>query len=146
MIGSMESIHRLLLATDLEAASERAADEAINLAAESGAQLVVLSVIEPGRLSLPGGRVVRRMDQERARIESGVQSLVARAHTAGARAAYLVWEGDPAEMIMAASDAEDVDVIVLGSHHRGRLGRLVLGSTSARISRDAGRRVLVVPG
>jgi len=146
MIARMESIHRLLLATDLSAASERAADEAISLAVESGAQLVVLSVIEPGRLSLPGGRILRRMDQERASIEAGVQDLVGRARAAGARAAYLVWEGDPAETILAASEAEDVDVIVLGSHHRGLLGRLVLGSTSARISREAGRRVLVVPG
>jgi nucleotide-binding universal stress UspA family protein len=138
-------IQRLLLATDLSAASERAAEEAINLAVESGAQLIVLSVIDPGRLSLPGGRILRRVDQERSRIETGVQMLVSRAMAAGARAAFLVWEGDPAEAILAASEAENVDVIVLGSHRRGLLGRLVLGSTSARVSEQARRKVLVVP-
>ena len=140
-----DGIHRLLLATDLSAASERAADEAILLAVESGAQLVVLSVIDPGRLRLPGGRILRRVDQERSRIEIGVQMLVSRALAAGARAAFLVWEGDPAEAILAASEAENVDVIVLGSHRRGLLGRLILGSTSARVSEQAQRRVLVVP-
>ena len=153
MIVSMEptvadrpdAIRRLLLATDLSAASERAAEEAISLAVESGAQLVVLSVIDSGRLRLPGGRMVRRVDQERARIETGVQQLVTRALAAGVRAAYLVWEGDPAESILAASEAENVDVIVLGSHRRGLLGRLVLGSTSARVSEQAKRRVVVVP-
>jgi nucleotide-binding universal stress UspA family protein len=139
------AIRRLLLATDLSAASERAADEAINLALESGAQLIVLSVIDPGRLSLPGGRVLRRVDQERSRIETGVQMLVSRALTAGVRAAFLIWEGDPAESILAAAEAENVDVIVLGSHRRGLLGRLILGSTSALVSEQAKRRVLVVP-
>ena len=137
---------RLLLATDLSPASERAADEAIRLASESGAQLLVLSVVDPGRLRLPGGVFVRRVDQERARIESGVQKLVRRAQAAGVRATFLVWEGDPGEVILAASESESIDLIVLGSHGRGLLGRLVLGSTSAHVSEHAGCQVLVVAG
>ena len=139
-------IRRLLLATDLSHASERAADEAIRLAVESGAQLVVLSVIDPGRLRLPGGVFLRRVDQERARIETDVQRLVNRARQAGARATFLVWEGDPAEAILAAVEAEGIDVVVLGSHGRGLLGRLVLGSVSARVTEHARCRVLVVAG
>jgi nucleotide-binding universal stress UspA family protein len=144
--GRPLAIRRLLLATDLSSASERAAEEAIRLAVESGAQLVVLSVVDPGRLRLPGGIFLRRVDQERARIEAGVQILVGRARAATAQATFLVWEGDPAEAILAASEAEDVDVIVLGSHGRGRLGRLVLGSISARVSEEARCEVLVVAG
>jgi len=137
-------LRRLLLATNLSTASERAALEAIRLAAESGAQLLVLSVIDPGRLRLPSGMFVRRVDQERARIETEVQKLVGRARMAGARATFLVWEGDPAEAILAASEAENVDIIVPGSHGRGPLGRFVLGSISARVSERAKCRVLVV--
>jgi len=137
---------RLLLATDLSPASARAADEAIRQAVESSAQLVVFSVVDPGRLRLPGGVFLRRVDQERARIESGVQTLVRRARSAGAKATFLVWEGDPAEAILAASEAEGVDVIVLGSHGRGPLGRLVLGSVSGRVSEQARCQVLVVAG
>jgi nucleotide-binding universal stress UspA family protein len=107
---------------------------------------VVLSVVDPGRLRLPGGGLVRRMDQERSRIEAGLQVIVGRARQAGATATFLVWEGEPAEAILAASASEDVDVILLGSHGRGLLGRLVLGSTSARVSEQADCRVLVVPG
>jgi nucleotide-binding universal stress UspA family protein len=142
--GLPVALGRLLLATDLSAASERAADEAIRLAVESNAQLVVLSVIDPGRLRLPGGVFLRRVDQERSRIEAGVQKLVNRAHQAGVRSTFLVWEGDPADAILAASDAESVDAIVLGSHGRGLLGRLVLGSVSTRVAELARCRVLVV--
>jgi len=144
--GQPVGIRRVLLATDLSWASKRAAEEAIHMAAESGAQLVVLSVIDPGGLRLPGGRFVRRVDQERARIGTGVQTLVSHAQAAGVRATFLVWEGDPAEAILAAAESERVDVIVLGSHGRGLLGRLILGSTSARVSEQAGCRVLVVAG
>jgi nucleotide-binding universal stress UspA family protein len=137
---------RLLLATDLSPASARAADEAIRLASESGAQLLVLSVVDPGRLRLPGGTFLRRVDQERSRIETGVRKLVHRAQAIGVRATFLVWEGDPGEAILAASESESIDLIVLGSHGRGLLGRLVLGSTSAHVSEHAGCRVVVVAG
>jgi nucleotide-binding universal stress UspA family protein len=60
-------------------------------------------------------------------------------------ATFLVWEGEPAETIIAASESEEADVIVMGSHGRGRIGRLLLGSTSARVSEEATRRVIVVP-
>jgi nucleotide-binding universal stress UspA family protein len=107
--------------------------------------LVVLSVVDPRRLRLPGGRFLRRIDQERSRIEAGAQSLTDRARAAGAKATFMVWEGDPAEVILAASEAEKVDVVILGSHRRGLLGRLVLGSMSARVSEQSRCPVLVVP-
>jgi nucleotide-binding universal stress UspA family protein len=144
--GQPNAVRRVLLATDLSSASERAADEAIRLAVESGAQLVILSVVDPGRLRLPGGLFVRRVDQERARTDTGVHTLVRRARAAGAQATFLVWEGDPAEAILAASESENVDIIVLGSHGRGLVGRLVLGSISQRVSLEARCRVLVVAG
>lgn len=139
-------IKRVLLATDLSAVSGRAATDAIQLAVEHEAQLIVISVIDTNRLRLPGGRFLRRVDQERARIEEGAQALVRRARGAGANATFLVWEGDPAEAVLEAAQAEGADVIVLGSHGRGRLGRLILGSTSKRVAEGARCPVLVVRG
>jgi nucleotide-binding universal stress UspA family protein len=138
------AVLRVLLATDLSAASEQAANVAIKVALEHGAQLLVLSVVDPGRLRLPGGRFLRRVDQERARTEAGAQVIVRRARMAGARATFLVWEGDPADTILSASESERADIIVLGSHERGRLGRLVLGSISSRVSDEARCAVLIV--
>jgi len=137
---------RILLATDLSVASDRAADEAIRQAAAPGTELIVLSVIDPGGLRLPGGIFLRRVDQERSRIDAVVQALVHRARAAGARATFLVWEGDPAEAILAAAESENIDTIILGCHGRGLLGRLVLGSTSTRVSEQARCRVLVIAG
>ena len=138
------AIQRVLLATDLSPVSAKAAEDAIQLAVEHRAQLIVLSVVDTNLLRLPGGRFLRRVDQERARIEERVQELVRRARDAGVRATFLVWEGDPAEAVLEAADAESADVIVLGSHGRSRLGRLILGSTSKRVTEGARCPVLVV--
>jgi nucleotide-binding universal stress UspA family protein len=139
------AIHRILFATDLRAASEAATGRAIALASEHQAELVVLNVIDPTVLRLPGGRFVRRVDQERARVEAAVQALVRRARAEGAKATFLVWEGDPVELILAAAEAEGCDLIVVGSHRRGRLGRLLLGSVSTSVVEQHPRRVVVVP-
>lgn len=138
-------IQRVMLATDLATVSDRAADEAIELAVGHGAELLVLSVIDPGGLRLPGGRFLRRIDEERSRVVAGAQAIVARAQQAGIRATFLVWEGDPVNSIVSASSSERSDVIVLGSHGRGRVGRLVLGSISTRVVELADCEVLVVP-
>jgi len=139
-----QPIRHVLLATDLSPASASATEEALTIARRSGAHLTVLSVVDPRILRLPGGRFLRRVDQEQARVEAGVQALVARAREARIPATFLVWRGDPSEAILEASAAEDVDLVVMGSHGRGRLGRLVMGSTSARVSTESDRRVLVV--
>lgn len=140
----IDAARHILLATDLSPASAPATEEAISIARRTGARLTVLSVVDPRILHLPGGRFLRRVDQEQARVESEVQVLVARTRTAGIPSTFLVWHGDPSEAILEAADAEDADLVVVGSHGRGRLGRLVLGSTSARVSTEAKRRVLVV--
>lgn len=138
------SARRVLLAVDLSSASDGAVEEAIGLAAADRAELIVLSVVEPANLHLPGGRT-RRVDQERDRLEAGARNIVRRARAAGVSATYLIWEGDPAESILEASMAEHAAVIVLGSRPRTSLRRLLLGSVSSEVSRNAACEVIVVP-
>jgi nucleotide-binding universal stress UspA family protein len=135
---------RVLLAVDQTGSSVAASSEAIRLAGAEHAQLVVLSVVEPRNLHLPGGQI-RRVDQERDRLAAGAQRIVRRAREAGVPATYLIWEGDPADSILEASVAEDADVIVLGSRPRTNLRRLILGSVSSEVARRATCEVVVVP-
>ena len=68
---------RILLAVDQAGSSRSAAREAIRLALEERAALIVLSVVEPHNLHLPGG-LRRRVDQERDRLASGALDIVRR--------------------------------------------------------------------
>lgn len=137
-------IGRILLATDLSDASGPATDEAIELAAATGASIVAISVIDPGSLRLPGGRYRARVDQVRARQEVAAQELVSRGRRVGVAINFLVWQGEPGPSILEAAEAEDIDLIVVGSHGRGAVGRLLLGSVSDHVVRNARRPVLVV--
>jgi len=136
---------RILLAVDLSGSSDAAAREAIRLAIEERAALVVLSVVEPHNLHLPGG-LRRRVDQERDRLASGALDIVRSARQRGVQATFLIWEGDPAETILEASRAEQVDTIVLGSRPRTSIRRMVLGSVSTEVAKQASCTVMVVPG
>ena len=132
-----------MLATDLGAASARATDQAIDLAAQLGARLVVVNVIDPGRGGLlrPLARV--RPVEEREDRSAAVQAVVRRARSVDVAATFLVWDGDPGDGILAAADAERADLIVVGSRGRGTVGRL-LGSVSDAVVRRASVPVLVV--
>jgi nucleotide-binding universal stress UspA family protein len=52
--------------------------------------------------------------------------------------------GDPAEAVLRAADEHHVDVIVVGTHHRGWFDRLLRPSVSKEIVRSATVPVLVV--
>jgi nucleotide-binding universal stress UspA family protein len=138
---------RVLLATDTSSASGSAEKAAIELAARVGASLIVLSVIDPSRLRLPGGLFHTRVDQVRAQRETAVTGIVEEARRRGIAAQFLIWEGDPGASVVEAALAEGADVIVVGSHARGPFGRLLLGSVSSFVVDHGGRRVVVIrPG
>ncbi len=53
--------------------------------------------------------------------------------------------GDPADAILDDADDHDADLIVLGKHRRGRLERLLLGSTAKEVLNHSARPTLFVP-
>jgi nucleotide-binding universal stress UspA family protein len=137
-------MQKLLLATDLSEASSSATEQAFDLAARLGAALLVVSVIDPGSLLMPGGRFRARVDQVRERREQQAQALVERGREMGIDVSFLVWTGDPGDQIVSAAEAERVDMVLVGSHGRGAVGRLFLGSVSEHVVRNAPCPVLVV--
>ena len=137
-------LQKLLLATDLSEASSSATDQAFDLASRLGAALLIVSVIDPGSLLLPGGRFRARVDQVRERREQLAQALVERGRELGIDVSFLVWTGDPGDQIVEAAEAEHVDMVLVGSHGRGAVGRLFLGSVSEHVVRNAPCPVLVV--
>ncbi|HEV8489073.1 MAG TPA: universal stress protein [Candidatus Limnocylindrales bacterium] len=136
-------IRRILLATDLSHVSDVATDLAFDLAHRVGASLLVVSVIDPRELRLPGGRFLARVDQVRERREATARELVQRGRRGGVAVTFMVWVGDPAESIVAAAASEGADLVLVGSHGRGALGRIFLGSVSDQVVRNAPCPVLV---
>jgi len=137
----------VLVATDTSATSAGAERAGVDLAARIGAKLILLSVIDPSRLRLPGGLFHTRVDQVRAERESALGRVVEDARLRGVSAQFLIWEGEPGAVTIDAAEAEGADVIVVGSHDRGPVGRLLLGSVSSYVVDHSRRPVVVIrPG
>ena len=79
-----------------------------------------------------------------AKRHGAAQGLVARGREIGVNVTFLVWTGDPGESIVSAAEAENVDLVVVGTHGRGTIGRLLLGSVSEHVVRNAPCPVLVI--
>jgi nucleotide-binding universal stress UspA family protein len=84
------------------------------------------------------------VDQVRSSREGAAQELVSRGRAAGVRVNFLIWDGDPGESIVDAARSEQVDLVVVGSHGRGQVGRFLIGSVSDHVVRHAHCPVLVV--
>ena len=141
------SLMRVLVATDTSPTSAGAERAGIELASLVGASLILLSVIDPSRLRLPGGLFHTRVDQVRAERESALARVVADARRLGVAAQFLIWEGEPGASVVDAAEAESADVVVIGSHARGPIGRLLLGSVSRYVVEHERRPVIVIrPG
>ena len=136
----------MLLATDLTPTSLVAETRRSDWRVELQAVLLVVSVIDPRSLRGPRGDFIQRMDQARVALQP------ARARAAGPcrrrrrRRAPPHREGEPAESVLEAAAAESVSMIVVGSHGRRGVDRLVLGSVSDQVVREAGVPVVVARG
>jgi nucleotide-binding universal stress UspA family protein len=140
----MARIEKVLLATDGSPASESANEQAIDLATQVEARLLIVSVL--GGSSRPSEAPTDYVPDSRASLTSKAQAIVARAKAAGVDASFLVWEGEPGDAIVAAADAETADIIVVGSHGRSGVSRFFIGSVSDYVVRHAHCPVMVVRG
>jgi nucleotide-binding universal stress UspA family protein len=142
----MSHLETILLATDGSPASEGASDEAIDLAAQVEARLLVVSVLGASSRPSEASAEASGPADSRDSLTSKAQAIVQRARAAGANATFLVWEGEPGEAIVAAADSENADLIVVGSHGRSGVSRFLIGSVSDYVVRHAHCPVMVVRG
>jgi nucleotide-binding universal stress UspA family protein len=136
------SIRTILHPTDFSDCADDALRVARSLAREHGAQLIILHTIPmesvPIELALPP--VDRRacqtaLEVRAARLNGPELDLPAKTKLA---------DGDAAEEIIRTADEAECDLIVMGTHGRSGLGRLLMGSVAESVLRRASRPVLAV--
>jgi len=135
---------KLLVATDGSEFSMAAVQEAITIAAACSSTLFVLHVFEVSA-------EVELWDAQAAeKIEGGIRKYLdgvkAKAVKAGVTCeAVMHWGDEPYKLIVAEAAKRKVSTIVMGSHGRTGLTRLMMGSTVSRVIGHAPCKVLVVP-
>lgn len=145
-------VQRLLVATDDSKLSRKAVRYATELAAQTGARLVILHVVPrypmsyfEGAVSLDPehvGRVEREWSDQAREL---VDRLAAKAIEEGVQARGVVAQSDEvADSILAAARKHRCDLVVMASHGRRGLGRVLLGSETQKVLAHAALPVLVL--
>jgi nucleotide-binding universal stress UspA family protein len=133
---------KILLPVDFSKAGQHALELATSLARDSGATLIIAHVEEPPT-AYGGGEMyygVEEPNHEELRT-----SLAAVVPTdPEVPCVHKLMIGDPAEAIVQLAESDHVDLIVLGTHGRTGLTRLLMGSVAEAVVRRAPCPVLTV--
>ena len=138
----MLPLHTILHPTDFSERSEYAFRLACSLARDYGARLVALHVVTPPVVIYGDGIVPLDPGPERAAAKERLERL--EAPRTGTRLEHRLAEGDPAEEILRVAREIAADLIVMGTHGRTGLRRLLMGSVAERVVRGAACPVLTV--
>jgi nucleotide-binding universal stress UspA family protein len=136
------NIRTVLHATDFSAASRHAFELACSLARDHGARLVVLNVIETPYRVVEPGLPPFEVNELRAEAEHWFSTLPTPAGDIPLK--KLIAEGDPVTEILRVAAEEQADFIVLGTHGRTGVQRLLTGSVAENVIRRAQCPVVVV--
>ena len=140
---------KLLVAVDLSPASDRVVQAASQVAGAMRAEVVVIHCAAPepefvGYDAGPEGMRDHIAAQTRQE-HTAVQEIATRLRAAGINATALLVRGPTVETTLKEAERLDVDLVVVGSHGRGAVSRLLVGSYSEGILRNSPGPVLVVP-
>jgi nucleotide-binding universal stress UspA family protein len=140
----MFPISIILHPTDFSSYSDHAFELACALARDYGARLVVLHVVAPPPVVFTEGEVPPDPEFVRKDAEKHLEQL--RAPDPEQRFERRLAEGQPVEEILKAIEDLDADLVVLGTHGRTGLKRLLMGSVAEQVLRKAPCPVLTVKG
>jgi nucleotide-binding universal stress UspA family protein len=138
------TFRRILVASDGGEAAEWATDIGASLAAQLHAELAFVHVI-PRALAYPaelGFVEVERIADLHERANHYLRH--AQKRTGNVPSEIIMREGVAPAAIIAVGKEWNADLIILGSHNRGRFSRLILGSTAEAVIRGATCPVLVM--
>ena len=136
----MAMLKRILAPTDFSELSVRGVRYACELAKDVGAEVTILNVVTVDE----SGINKREMGEHKQRLDEFVAKNVADV-SANLRISKLVDAGQAYFAIIDCAENERIDLIVISSHGRSGLSRMLIGSVTDKVLRGASCPVLVVP-
>jgi nucleotide-binding universal stress UspA family protein len=136
---------RVLIAVDDSPIAAHAANVGFELARTVQGDAALITVVDPSQFSAPesgisAGDLIASAERDGKRL---LTHIGARSGTQPPPLSFVPVGKPGAEIVKAAADWP-ADVIVLGSHGRGGVSRLVLGSVAEAVMRHAACPVLIV--
>ena len=143
----------ILLPLDGSPLAEAALPAAEQVAKRFGARLVLLEVVPPGDVSAwmaPGARASapdekkRLFQRDRELSEEYLSAKVDSLKADGITAEAMVKVGEPVEEILASINTMGISLIVIATHGRGGLSRLIFGSVTEKVVHHCHIPVMII--
>lgn len=151
--GLMVKIRRILVPTDFSPAAEAAWRYAQTLAGKFGSRLYLLHVIAPPPYAAdPLGTkafMLQLADLSGALEKDGrraLDAMVKKMRRSDLHVGVETATGAPAAEILRVIAGKRVDLVVMGTHGRGMVERVLLGSVADKVLHGSPVPVLAVPG
>ncbi|MFO8110402.1 MAG: universal stress protein [Thermoplasmata archaeon] len=140
----MEDFKRILIPTDGSKTSEVAVDKGLSLARKIGAKVKVLFVVDKGNFrDIPPDDLITTL---RGHMESKgnemLDEIQEKTDELGVEMEKSLVHGHPDDIIV--EESKDFDLIVIGTHDRSGLSRLLIGSVTERVVKHALCPVMVI--
>jgi len=133
-------LKRILIPVDLTEGCEKALQYGIAFARQFDAELNLLSVVERyAQVPELAPMAFEPIEDIRKKLEEVAAPVKAVVPTA-----IIVRTGEPSWEIISAASELNIDLIILSTHGRTGLSRLLIGSTAEKVVRRAGCPVLIV--
>lgn len=133
---------KIVFPTDFSDAGNHALQWATSLARDTGATLVIVHVEEPP-MAYGGGEMYYPVEEpNRDYLRRSLAEVLPTDDTVPYTHKLLV--GDPADAIVQIAESENAELIVMGTHGRTGLTRLLMGSVAEAVVRKAPCAVLTV--
>ena len=139
-------IERILCPTDFSGTSREATDCAVDLARAFDATIHLLHVIQDPVVYAPAlGNLqpLTRREMEEF-TEQALDNWIDPGQACGVRIQKHWVHGHPVEAILDSADHHDCNLIVMGTHGRGMIAHMLIGSVAERVVRRAACPVMTV--
>ncbi|SDJ43595.1 universal stress protein [Natronorubrum texcoconense] len=142
---------QILVPTDGSKPAAAAVEEGIELARQNDAAIHALYVVEPiplGQFSAGSGPASSEwgdvVEEQRTEGDAATTDVADRASEYDLVVVQAIEHGKPHVQILEYVDEHDIDAIVMGTHGRAGVDRLVLGSVTEKVVRKSEVPVLTV--
>ena len=131
---------RILVPTDFSGGSEKAWAMAQRMSANLGAELVLLHVLPATPLDV---ELLLASEERKAELRSlrawaeMLEAWAVRARNAGAKVRTVLRVGVPYREVLSEAKESHADLVLLATHGRGDIHRLLVGSVADRVIRMA---------
>jgi len=146
----MTSASCILCPQDFSPCSEAALARACELARALGQSIELMHVYQLNYyfpdpvIGMDAAMTLEGLETIRKRAEEMLEEQRRRVEALGLRASVRLEEGNPASLIAQRSSAPEISMVVMGTHGRKALGRLLLGSVAEHVVRAAHAPVMTV--